>query len=120
MSTLQAVSKVIDAIEHAIDNDPNTNPVDDLKEATLELVMPKLDANTLVKYTGNIVEQLNKNSDQQEEEERLAQERLQREQAYKSIQEPAIKNEFDPFAHQNTSRDTYSVAEYMQLSLIHI
>ena len=77
--------------------------------------MPKLDANTLVKYTGSIIEQLNKNSDQQEEEERLDRERLQREQSYKSIQEPVIKNEYDPFAHQKQPRDTYSIADYMQM-----
>ena len=116
MSSLQAVSKVIDAIEHAVDNDPSTNPIDDLKEVAL-LTMPKLDAQTLVKYTGSIIEHLGDNTDQQKEEERLEQERLQREQAYKinSIQEPSIKKEFDPFAQQNQSKETYSVAEYMQM-----
>jgi len=133
MSALGAVSKVIDAIDHATDNDPATNPVDDLKqaaielvlpsntstdpyidmkEAALELVMPKLDPETLVKYAGDYMENLEKS-----EQERDEQARIERENSNNlySMQEPVMKQEFDPFKQQQSKDDTYNVAEYMQM-----
>ena len=119
MGALEAVSKVIDAIDHATDSDPSTDPYVDLKEAALELVMPKLDSNSLIRYaTSSIVEQIDKNLEEQREQKRLEQERLQQEQSNKidSIKKPVIEQESELFNQQNQSRDSYSVTDYMEKS----
>ncbi len=120
MGALEAVSKVIDAIDHATDNDPSTDPYADLKEAALELalparpsidpnayvdlgkvasslVMPKLDIETAAKYAVDYMDSSRENEQEREEQERI--ERENSKNLY-SIKEPPVKQAFDPFENE--------------------
>ena len=78
-SVFQAMGKVADVVADAIQpGQSQQNAQIDLKTAALELVMPKLDADTVAKYVGKWSENLEKDLKAKEEQERLAEEEQKR------------------------------------------
>ena len=92
MSLLQAISKVSNSLDS---NTTSSGEFDDLKQATLELVMPKIDADTIARYSGGSNKSGSKNLEEQERIERQRNERENTNMLH-SVSEPVIKEEFNP------------------------
>lgn len=114
---VQTVGKIAQA---AVDiANPNSTPGqqnkagNDLKEGIMELVMPKLDDETLAKYVGKWSENVEKDLKEKEEQERLAKEEAQRRQNLGLAQkEPNLLTKQEE--KQQEEKKGYSVTDYME------
>ncbi len=113
MGLSEAIPHVIEAVKSATDNDPSTNPVDDLKQAALELVMPKLDTETLVDYA---FESALDHIVHMEQEENQQNTKKKEENLYevKSSEQLASKEELSPFKEQEIEK-SYTATDYAEM-----
>lgn len=116
----QAVGKVASAVVDSLNpssGPAQTNAPADIKQAALELVMPKLDPETIAKYAGKWAENVEKDLKEKEEQERIAKEEQQRRQNLgleKKEETLVSKKEEDKDKPMADKR--YSVTDYMELA----
>jgi len=113
----QAIGHVVDAAVSATDNNPTTNPLDDIKLAAIEVALPKLDAIDTIDIAKYSFESAYEHiaaaaEKEQEEQDRIEQERNLYQVA--SIQETPIKEEFNPFKEQEMKK-SYTAIDYAEM-----
>ena len=111
---VHVIGKMVDTVADAIKpGQPNSQV--DLKTAALELVMPKLDADTIAKYVGKWSENLKEDLKAKEEQELLAKEEQQR-RINQGLEKPKEEIILAERKEPKLKDQTYSVSEYMKLA----